>query len=43
MSLVNLIAHIVTPDYPLLYMVRNTAINEAERQGGIFIGAVCVE
>lgn len=40
MSLVNLIANVVTPDYPALYMIRDRIMEEAERKGGIFIGTV---
>ena len=34
MSLINLSAHIVAPDYPALYMVRSEVMDEAEARGG---------
>jgi hypothetical protein len=40
MTLVNLLANLVTPDYPTLYMIRTAAMDEAERLGGKFIGVV---
>ena len=40
MSLVNLIANILSPDYPSLYMVRSEVMVEAERRGGLFDGTV---
>ena len=48
MSLINLIANVVTPEYPAIYMVRSEIMNEAEARGritggdprGIFIGTV---
>jgi hypothetical protein len=40
MSFVNLIANITTPDYPAVFMVRTETMDKAERDGGIFVGAV---
>lgn len=40
MSLVNLIATVIAPDYPSLYMVRTIEMEKAEREGGTFIGTV---
>jgi hypothetical protein len=40
MSIVNLIAQVVTPDYPALFLVRSDVMNEAERRGGMFDGVV---
>jgi hypothetical protein len=40
MSFVNLVANLTTPDYPAFYMVRTETMDRAERDGGIFVGAV---
>ena len=40
MSLVNGISHLSTPDYPALYMVSSTFMEEAEEAGGTFRGVV---
>ncbi len=40
MSIVNLAAQLATPDYPTLYMVRSTEMEEAERRGGAFEGVI---
>lgn len=40
MSLLNLLANIVTPDYPALYLVRTPEMDEAEARGGFFSGVV---
>jgi len=40
MSIVNLIANIVTPDYPFLYMVRSDVMKELENKGYCFDGTV---
>lgn len=40
MSLVNLLANILTPDYPALCMVRSEIMEEAEGRGGKFDGMV---
>lgn len=40
MTLINLFANMVTPDFPTLYMVRTETMDEAERLGGKFIGVV---
>jgi hypothetical protein len=40
MSIVNLVAQVVTPDYPSLFLVRSDVMDEAESRGGIFDGVV---
>jgi hypothetical protein len=40
MSFINLIANLTTPDYPALYLVRTEAMDDAEADGGKFVGAV---
>jgi hypothetical protein len=40
MSIVNLIANIVTPDYPFIYMVRSDVMKELEKKGYCFDGTV---
>ena len=40
MSFVNLIANMVTPDYPALFMVRSEVMEEAEKRGYKFDGTV---
>lgn len=40
MSLINLVATIVTPHYPTLYMVRTSMMIEAEGAGGRFEGVI---
>ncbi|OSS45914.1 hypothetical protein B5807_08267 [Epicoccum nigrum] len=40
MSLVNGISHLFTPDYPALYMVSSTVMQEATDAGGSFCGVV---
>ncbi|KAA6412614.1 MAG: hypothetical protein FRX48_03606 [Lasallia pustulata] len=41
MSTLNLIGNMLTPDYPTLYLVRSSMMNEAEkRKGALFEGAV---
>jgi hypothetical protein len=39
-SVVNLLANILTPDYPALYMVRSEVMKEAEGRGGKFDGTI---
>jgi len=41
MSVVNLLGHLCRPDYPSLYLVENSIMNEARRRGGVFEGSVC--
>lgn len=40
MSICNLLAQILSPDYAALYMVRTPEMDEAERRGGVFEGTV---
>jgi hypothetical protein len=40
MSLVNGMSHLVTPDYPAVYMVSSTVMQEAEEAGGSFCGII---
>jgi len=40
MSVLNLVAQIVSDDYPMLYMIRTPEMDEAIGRGGIFHGAV---
>ncbi|KAK0612532.1 hypothetical protein B0T17DRAFT_564833 [Bombardia bombarda] len=40
MSIVNLVAQVATADYPTLYMVNSSEMEEARRRGGVFDGAV---
>ncbi|KAL2023481.1 hypothetical protein VTK56DRAFT_2477 [Thermocarpiscus australiensis] len=40
MSIVNLVAHIATADYPTVYMVASAEMDEARRRGGVFDGVV---
>lgn len=40
MSIVNLAATCLTPEYPAIYMVRTSLINEAEENGGKIVGEV---
>jgi hypothetical protein len=40
MSVLNLIAQLLAPDYPCLYMIRSEEMAEAEKRGGLFDGAV---
>ena len=40
MSFINLLGNLISPDYPTLYMLRSEVMEEAERRGGRFIGAV---
>lgn len=40
MSFVNLLANVVTPSYPAMFMVRTPTMEDAEREGGHFIGHV---
>jgi hypothetical protein len=40
MTLINLLANMVTPDFPTLYMVRTTTMDDAGHLGGKFIGVV---
>ncbi|KAL3459178.1 hypothetical protein BJX64DRAFT_291431 [Aspergillus heterothallicus] len=40
MSMINLIATCLAPEYPTLYMVRTAIMNEAEEAGGIFQGEI---
>jgi len=40
MSILNLLAQIATPDYPMLYMVQSPEMEEARQRGGIFDGVV---
>jgi hypothetical protein len=42
MSLINLVANIVTPDYPSIYLVRSNVMAEAELRNARFIGTVGV-
>ena len=39
-SILNLLAHLATADYPAIFMVRNDIMEEAEERGGLFYGAV---
>ena len=40
MSLINLLAQLLTPDYETLFLVTSEISDEAERRGGLFQGAV---
>ena len=40
MSLVNLVANSVTPNYPTLYMIRTPTMADAEAAGGMFDGVI---
>lgn len=40
MSIMNFFAHVVTPDYSALHLVRSDVMDEAERRGGIFDGVI---
>jgi hypothetical protein len=40
MSLLNLLAQAVTPDFPTFYLVHSAELEEARRRGGIFDGVV---
>ena len=40
MSIVNLTSTVLTPDYPAVYMVRSTIMDEASRRGGYFEGVI---
>lgn len=40
MSLLNLISHIFTPDFPACYLVRSPIMAEAEARGGLFDGMI---
>jgi hypothetical protein len=42
MSFVNLTANIITPDFPMIYMVRSEVMDEAENRGGKFDDVVGV-
>jgi hypothetical protein len=42
MSLINLAATCLAPEYPNLYMVRTSIMTEAERNGGIFTGEIAI-
>jgi len=43
MSLVNLVANLMSPHYPMVYMVRTPLMNQAEEAGGRFEGVVGVQ
>ena len=43
MSIVNLIANLLVPHYPTLYMVRTPTMDQAEEAGGQFEGVVAVQ
>jgi len=43
MSIVNLIANMLVPHYPTLYMVRTPTMDQAEEAGGQFEGVVTVQ
>lgn len=40
MSILNLVAQIVSDDYPMLYMIQSAEMDEAIERGGTFLGAV---
>ncbi|KAL3473062.1 hypothetical protein BJX99DRAFT_261745 [Aspergillus californicus] len=40
MSIINLIATCITPEYPAIYMVRTSLMNEAEANGALIVGEV---
>jgi hypothetical protein len=40
MSVINLIGNLCRPDYPSLYLVESSAMDEARKRGGLFHGAV---
>lgn len=40
MTLLNLISHILTPDFPAVYLVRSPVMAEAEARGGVFDGVI---
>jgi len=40
MSVVNLIGNLCRPDYPSLYLIESSAMDEARKRGGVFSGAV---
>lgn len=40
MSTVNLLANLVTPTYPAMFMIRTPAMEEAEHEGGFFEGHI---
>ncbi|KAH7371563.1 hypothetical protein BKA66DRAFT_497851 [Pyrenochaeta sp. MPI-SDFR-AT-0127] len=40
MSIMNLIGNLCRPEYPSLYMVESSIMDEARQQGGVFEGAV---
>ncbi|MCJ1240753.1 hypothetical protein MMC14_008757 [Varicellaria rhodocarpa] len=40
MSLVNLINTVLTPDYPAVYMIKSTVMDEASSRGGYFKGTI---
>jgi hypothetical protein len=42
MSLINLAATCLAPEYPNPYMVRTSIMTEAERNGGIFTGEIAI-
>jgi hypothetical protein len=40
MSILNLVAQIVSDDYPMLYMIQSAEMDEAIERGGTFLGPV---
>ena len=40
MSILNLLAQIATPDFPLFYMIHSAQMDEARRRGGMFDGVI---
>jgi hypothetical protein len=40
MSVINLIGNLCRPDYPSLYLMESSAMDEARKRGGVFDGAV---
>ena len=40
MTIINVVAHLATPDYAAMFMIRSETMDEAERHGGMFEGEV---